>query len=243
MRGLLVRVGVDQSNVGGCWNGPANSKSGEFAYVSIPEQNARRGFEKPYNLVNSALTKFGWTLPDRLRDKNMHLDPDFDHLTYGDQGQRAQQIENKLGRGDLIVFYASFRDTRPNPRLVYALIGLYVIEKIVRASQVPKADWDINAHTRRKGKPSSDDVVVYGQPGKSGRLKRCIPVGSFRCPKNEPHKRPCYRVATDVLTGWGGLTVKDGYLQRSARLPEFVDAARFYAWFRQQRVTLVQRNN
>lgn len=243
MKGLLVRVGVDQSKGGGWWNGPVDSITGEFAYVSIPENNPRRGLEKPYSLVVPALAKFQWNLPGWLKDGNMHLDPDFDHLTYGDQGQRAQQIRDKLNRGDLIVFYAGFRDTRPNPRLVYALIGLYVIEKIVPAASVPKANWHRNAHTRYAWNPSPDDVVVTALSGKSGRLERSIGIGSFRSPDQEPHKRPCYRVSTDVLEAWGGLKIHDGYLQRSARLPEFVDAARFYDWFLKQRVPLLQRNN
>ena len=40
MRGLLVRVAADQSSGGGHWNGPVNSKTGEFVYVAIPESAA-----------------------------------------------------------------------------------------------------------------------------------------------------------------------------------------------------------
>jgi hypothetical protein len=42
---------------------------------------------------------------------------------------------------------------------------------------------------------------------------------------------------------WGGLSVKDGYLQRSARLPKFKDAGRFYRWLLAQGIPLIQRNN
>jgi hypothetical protein len=41
------------------------------------------------------------------------LDPDFEHLTYGDQGQRAAQIKQKLGPGDLLVFYAGLCNDFP----------------------------------------------------------------------------------------------------------------------------------
>ena len=37
MKGLLVRVGADQSEGGGRWNGLVNSRTGEFVYVPIPE--------------------------------------------------------------------------------------------------------------------------------------------------------------------------------------------------------------
>ena len=78
--------------------------------------------QKPYQLVTRALARFNCFLPLHLTAQSMHLDPDFDHLTYGDQGQRAKQIQTKLAGGDLLVFYASMRDVNGGG-LVYALIG------------------------------------------------------------------------------------------------------------------------
>ena len=66
----------------------------------------------------------------------MHLDPDFDYLTYGDQGERAKQLRANLGAGDLLVFYASLTDIHAKT-LVYAIIGLYVIENIMLATGLP----------------------------------------------------------------------------------------------------------
>ncbi len=120
MKALLVRVGADQSEGGGFWNGPVNSQTGVFAYVPIPEMKLTRpNLSKPYAKV----AEFGLSLPSNLTDGHMHLDPDFSHLTYGDQGQRAVQIQSKLGEADLLVFYAGLADTQQNKRLVYALIG------------------------------------------------------------------------------------------------------------------------
>jgi hypothetical protein len=50
-------------------------------------------------------------------------------------------------------------------------------------------------------------------------------------------------VRNDILDAWGGLDVNDGYIQRSARLPEFKNAAKFYRWFLAQNPELVARNN
>src|SRR6266404_2356353 len=120
MKGLLVRVAADQTEGGGFWNGPMNSRSREFAYVPIPEaKTIQRGLQKPYGLIASAVQRFGRTLPQGLANSNMHLDPDFSYLTYGDQGQRAKQIQSKLGEGDLLVFYAALADTISARRLVY----------------------------------------------------------------------------------------------------------------------------
>jgi hypothetical protein len=173
----------------------------------------------------------------------MHLDPDFDTLTYGDQGSRADQIQRKLSPGDLLVFYAGLRDVHKNPRLVYAIIGFYVIDAILPATSIPQTRWHENAHTRRVLPPDANDVIVRARKGASGRLEQCLPIGSFRVPAGHPHKRPSYRVEQNVLAAWGGLSVADGWLQRSARLLEFLDTEEFYRWFRSRKVRLVNRNN
>lgn len=235
MNALLVRVGADQSAGGGSWNGLVDTRSGRFAYVPIPEaREVHAGFEKPYRLMAPTLDTFGRDLPSHLQGRGMHLDPDFEHLTYGDRGERAKQIRAGLGRGDMILFYAGLADVRGASRLVYALVGLLVVEEIVAAVDVPREQWDCNAHCRRLT-PGASDIVVRGRVGGSGRLQRCLPIGEYR--------DRAYRVRRDLLEEWGGLSVKDGYLQRSARLPRFLDAPRFMDWLDSQAPVLMQANN
>ncbi len=76
---------------------------------------------------------------------------------------------------------------------------------------------------------------MRGRVGSSGRLQRCLPIGEYR--------DRAYRVRRDLLEEWGGLSVKDGYLQRSARLPRFLDPHRFMGWLESQRPVLMQANN
>jgi hypothetical protein len=239
MRGLFVRVGADQTEGGGGWNAPVNSVTRKFVYVPIPEAfPIRRGFAKSYSLVSPFLQRFTAQLPSHLTNRNMHLDPDFDHLSYGDRGEggaRGDQVKRKLGAGDLLVFYASLADLNSNLRLVYAIIGLYVIDAIVDAVTVPKSRWDENAHTRRLLGKAAKDIIVRARPKVSGRLQTCLPIGEFR--------NRAYRVTRQLLKRWGGLSVEDGYLQRSARLPEMLNAAAFYDWFKEQYPRLIARNN
>jgi hypothetical protein len=235
VKGLLVRVGADQSGGGGQWNAPMDSSSGRFLYVAIPESSfSHPALVKPYAEIAGALDDFGCPLPGTLSARNMHLDPDFEHLTYGDQGERAKQLLAKVGAGDLLVFYAGLRDVRSRS-LVYAIIGVFVVDDIVRAADVPEQRWHENAHTRRVLARDANDVIVRGRPHVSGRLERCIPIGDFR--------DRAYRVRPELQEEWGGLGVRDGYLQRSARLPEFLDAERFHRWLLAQRVPLMQGNN
>ncbi len=233
---LFIRVAADQSSGGGYWNGPVDGRTNEFAYVAIPEQvETHAGLEKPYETLAPALARFGVSLPGHLRAGHMHLDPDFDHLTYGDSGRKAAQIRSTLGQGDYAVFYAGLKDVRGGAGLVYAIIGLLEVHQVVRATSIPPEDRDVNAHARRVLRPGAEDVIVRGRPGASGRLARCLPIGDYR--------DRAYRVRRDLLEEWGELTANDGYLQRSARMPLLVEPLRFLDWFRRQSPTLLQRNN
>ena len=79
MNALLVRAGADQSQGGGRWNDPIDSKTGKFVYDSMPESAAvHPGLKTPYDRIRYD--------PVQLRRRHMHLDPDFEHLTYEDQG-------------------------------------------------------------------------------------------------------------------------------------------------------------
>jgi hypothetical protein len=235
MNALLCRVGADQSRSGGSWNGLVDARSGKFVYVAIPEARpVHPGMEKPYNALEPFILKFGGTLPEVLNTRHMHLDPDFEYLTYGDQGERAKQLRANLQSGDLLVFYASLADVDAK-KLVYAIIGLYVVADLVMATEVSPTRLDTNAHTRRILQPGATDLIVRGRPGVSGRLECCLPIGDYR--------ERAYRVWPDLLAEWGGLSVKDGYLQRSARLPRFLDPERFQNWFKSRKAVLLQNNN
>ena len=191
--------------------------------------------ERPYSALAPVLSTFGVSLPPHLRARGMHLDPDFDHLTYGDQGERAKQLRVNLSAGDLIVFYAGLRDLHNGPELVYAIVGIFVVDDIIFAVDVPPTGRDINAHSRRILPPGAKDIIVRARPGVSGRLERCMPIGEWR--------DRAYRVRRDVLDIWGGLSVKNGYLQRSARLPQFIDPMPFRHWLDSQNPVLLQANN
>jgi hypothetical protein len=165
----------------------------------------------------------------------MHLDPDFEHLTYGDSGTRRGKGLTDLGPGDVVVFYSGLKPVAVcKHRLVYALVGLYRVAESVRVQSVPAPRWSENAHTRCVDRESSD-VIVRAKSGSSGRLKQCIPIGEFR--------DRAYRVEPGILADWGGLSCRDGYLQRSAVLPTLLNPQLFMRWFESQAPELVSSNN
>ena len=233
---LFIRVGADQTDEGGCWNGPVNAKTKEFVYVPIPESKAQRpGLTTPYSSLIPALAKFGVSLPSHLITRAMHLDPDFEFLTYGDRGNKGRQISSIVRSGDMLLFYTALRDVNGLGQLVYAIIGALTVKSVKRAADIPATEWPRNAHTRRASAGDGDDVVTVGDERASGRLSRAIPIGSYR--------DGAYRVEEPLLRAWGGLTVRDGYLQRSAVLPACVEPRSFFRWWNQQDVKLIRENN
>jgi hypothetical protein len=244
MRAYLVRVAIDKT--AGGWNSPVDPETNEFVYVPIPENRAMRAaLATPYRVIQPALARFADAhpaapirsvrLPSNLISANMHLDPDFAHLTYGDNGERRGKDLADLGRGDVVVFYGGLRPVSAcRHRLVYALIGLFRVSEVVRLKSVAASRWSENAHTRCVDHEGSD-VIVRGERGSSGRLRRCIPIGEYR--------DRAYRLTPEILKAWGGLSREDGYLQRSAVPPSLLDPQRLMRWFERQDAKLVSMNN
>src|SRR5262249_24905866 len=133
MKALLVRIGIDQAYGG--WNAPVDAE-GRFVYVPIPEKRgttSHPGLERRYPELLPALQQFcavphcdlpsGLGFPRNLLRRPMHLDPDFDCLTYGDVGARRGARMVGMGEGDLLVFYGGLRPVvRCEHRLIYAVV-------------------------------------------------------------------------------------------------------------------------
>ena len=117
LKGILVRVGIDSTY--GKWNAPVEPDSMDYFYLPIPENSKLKiitCFERRYGDIIPFIEKFtakhGIVLfkdldfPGFLLNQNMHLDPDFEHLTYGDNGERRGKGVASLEQGDFIVFYS-----------------------------------------------------------------------------------------------------------------------------------------
>jgi hypothetical protein len=140
-----------------------------------------------------------------------------------------------MAEGDVLVFYGGLRPVHAcEHKLIYALVGLFVVADVASVTHVPARRWHENAHVRKATRRASD-IVVRAKPDVSGRFDRCIPIGEWR--------GGAYRVRPDVLRAWGGLSVKDGYIQRSAVPPTFSEPIRFLSWLERQGVQRIARNN
>lgn len=240
MQGLLVRVGIDQQY--GRWNGPADERTRRFMFVPIPDSFYNpsnkyvKGGRRTYREVLPALHQFAldcgnpsssaFRLPAHLHGAAMHLDPDFLTLTYGDLAPRARRLAT-FDQGDFVAFYSSLRSVQTR-KLIYALVGLFVLQSPPLAvCNIPEAECLLNAHTRWKVRDPSH-IVMHGQERMSGLFRHYIQIGERRGAGNH------YRVKAQLLKAWGDLTVKDGWIQRSATPPAFMQPERFLEWLQQQ---------
>ena len=246
MKAMLIRAGIDHSY--GHWNAPVDPATHEFLYIPIPEapdETFNPGLDRRFSEFLPALQKFAGKhdcdiyrdlrFPSELLDRAMHLDPDFEELTYGDVGDRRGKQISELKSDDLLVFYAGLKPIREcEHNLLYALIGIFVVDEVASILDVPKERWHENAHTRRAYQRRSD-IIVRAKVKGSGRFDRCIPIGEWR--------DRAYRVRRDVLEKWGGLSVRDGYIQRSGAPPSFLNPNQFYQWYLKWNIPLYGENN
>lgn len=163
----------------------------------------------------------------------MHLDPDYDFLSYGDTAVRGAKLL-RFVENDIVIFYSSLRSIYGGDRLIYALTGMLIIDSVRRVEDVHEDEYDHNAHTRLLNR-NVTDIVIKGKRGLSGRFKKYIDIGEFR--------NGSYRVRKDLLEEWGDLSVKDGWIQRSANPPTFRNPKKFLHWLEKQNPEIVESNN
>jgi putative DNA base modification enzyme with NMAD domain len=252
--GLLLRVAIDSTS--GKWNAPC-SDDGRFCYVPMGSSKLPRHMGTNYDPAYKKYRRFVERLthgsvsrkclwPAKLPRKGYaHFDPDFAHCTYGDSyeargySQRGRRIWELLRGTDdpFIVFYAALRSVESGDP-VYSIVGFYSVRSVPRARDVARADWHRNAHIRKGAGIDSDDVVVFASKKNSGRLLRYIPIGFY--------SRGAWRIRPKLLREWGGVDIKRGYLQRSAKPPRFKKPELFLRWFWKQKrkfIRLIHEDN
>jgi hypothetical protein len=236
MKGILLRVGCDQTVPGGSWNAPVNTETWDYAYVPIPADEANHNHIAPcptYSCFENSVRRLGTELPGHLSgDRKAHLDPDFVSLTIGEpfkNGRLALRgiIMNELSEGDIIAFYAAFKPIQPGYKsnLAYCLFGIFRVKCKSRVRDLAPEKQARCAHGRRDG--AENDLVIWGDSSLSGRFEKAIPFGSYR--------NGAYRVEKRLLDVWGGLRIKDGYVQRGMRPPHFEETDKFLDWLNEKR--------
>ena len=235
-----MRVGIDQTF--GQYNAPINPVNNDFIYLPIPQsiEDFENGKSTNYQQITGHFDNWcknnnaSLDFPKHLLGKGTHLDPDFDNLTYGDQATGRGLRVKELQKGDFIVFFGSFKPISPSPHnLIYAIFGIMFVDKVMKVADISPDEFHLNAHTRIIQK-NQEHLVVFATPNSSGRLKKALTIGERR--------EGTYRVSNEILDAWGGLGVKNGFIQRSVCPPWFSNPSKFLTWFEHQKTEITIGN-
>ncbi|SMO42122.1 Nmad3 family putative nucleotide modification protein [Halorubrum cibi] len=203
-RTVAVNVAANTNDPG--FRGPVYP-DGSFAYVPIPESAEtlpRDRFPVDEPLPTYADLDVPFALPDPLRDRPVHMDPEFpgvhgrEHATYGDpHGIKAGPI-GELEPGDWLLFYATLSlrpagwggpdaeggsvtervddDLAPDWG-AYLFAGIRVDRVIENPERAAAAEAvPTNAHLKRD--PFDARVVVAGDTEESGLFERVVPLST-----------------------------------------------------------------
>lgn len=190
MKAMLLRVGIDKSSDGVL--SPIFS-DGSFEYIPLSEKDENSIEKRTYKeIVGRKGYQLSYYLPEKVAIREVHLDPEFNAFTYGDEGRKAVYLRN-LMPGDLLVFYAGLRPYE-NDRYSEALyiIGYFVIMDIIDFKDKHKPDNKYSIKNIRQKYPSNshpkrsdvrDMVLVVGDPEESKILDKAIIISQKKVNK------------------------------------------------------------
>jgi len=209
MKAVLIRVGIDYGY------GAVSPIFADDTYVYIPiyyknkilmERNEKRTYndiECKYHDDGLGLRKIGgntnlaFYLPKKLRDKVIHLDPEFESYTYGEPGSIKRASLLKLNEGDLLVFYLGGKnwDDKTDNELGVYIFGYFTVRAVYDWNNLGKKEqrelsknyFSKNAHII-SSKPKKNLVIVKGFSTKSKKFKYCIKISEPNINSNNP----CY---------------------------------------------------
>jgi hypothetical protein len=129
MKAMLLRVGIDKGTDGAL--APIFS-NGSFEYIPLSEKNSKtiekRTFETTHGDNGIPFSKY---LPEKIKNRKLHFDPEFETFTYGDQTSKRNYLL-KLEKNDYLVFYAGLT---PYENKVYEealyIIGYLEVEEVI----------------------------------------------------------------------------------------------------------------
>lgn len=178
MKAMLLRVGIDK----GCGGILAPIfEDGTFEYIPIPEEDPDSAETRTYNNTFGRYgNQFSHYVPNKIKNKKMHFDPEFETFTYGDIKSKGKFLR-KLDKNDLLVFYAGLTpyENDEYPDGLY-IIGYFQVKEVVDFNQLSEEVtlkyfnlFSNNAHIKRK-KCCEDLIIISGNTKHSKLLK--IPI-------------------------------------------------------------------
>jgi len=187
MKAMLLRIGIDKGTDGTL--GPI-FEDGTFEYIPMSEGFQSTENRTYRNTIGRRGCPLSTYLPDKIIDRTIHFDPEFETFTYGDPTVKRECLL-KLQKDDLLVFYAGltpFKNDRYKEALY--LIGYFTVENVVDFNQLSETEMKEcyllhanNAHVKRIDYPE-DLVIIVGSKRRSRLLDSAILVSQAKCDKS-----------------------------------------------------------
>ncbi|WP_429222889.1 hypothetical protein [Methanobacterium oryzae] len=175
---MLLRIGIDKGT-DGCL--APIFKDSSFEYIPLSETDIKSTENRTYrDIIGKNGKPLSFYLPDRVKDRKMHFDPEFNTFTYGDQGSKRNYLL-KLEKSDLLVFYAGL--TPFNHEILdeaLYIIGYFTVENVIDFNKLRKDEIEKyckiyfnNAHIKRNFF-FDNFVIVTGDKDKSKLIDKAI---------------------------------------------------------------------
>ncbi len=180
----MLRVGIDTGSGGA--HGPL-FEDGSFEFIPIPDSS---GVEpRTYgSTVGRKGRKLADYLPERLqdkmRDRSIHADPEFDTFTYGDPTAPKAGLR-RLEEGDVLVFYCGLKGWGFESEPALYLIGYFEVLAAGRAEEFSPAEieglFGENFHVRHRGvlERQKDRLVLVKGTAESRLLDKAVPMSAL----------------------------------------------------------------
>ena len=177
MKAMLLRVGIDKGTDGAL--APIFS-NGSFEYIPLSEKNSKTIEKKTFEttLGNTGIP-FSKYLPEKIKKRKLHLDPEFVTFTYGDQTSKRNYLL-KLERNDYLVFYAGLTpyDNNVYEEALY-IIGYLKVEEVIDFDKLNHNElmqsiklYKNNSHIKSQGFEKL--VIIKGYDKTSKLLDKAI---------------------------------------------------------------------
>lgn len=181
---MLLRVAIDKGTDGAL--GPI-FEDRSFEYIPISEDPKwKTTSTKTYsNTIGRTGKPMSWYLPESIRNRLLHYDPEFTTFTYGDATPKRGYLL-RLQPDDLLVFYAGlspFMNDRQQSGLY--IIGYFFIKEIVDFDKLLPKEAEKRSRVYRRNAHLMANrtdrlVIAAGQPEASWLLDRAILISESR---------------------------------------------------------------
>lgn len=193
MKALLIGAGIEPAHSGLSPVWPDYS----FSYIPPNYSDLKQRETKEKNTYKSL--GLDYFVSDKTVNRRVHMDPEFETFTYGDQDKIKRNSLLRLNRGDLLVFHLA-GEWQGDPKEVCChIFGYFVVNYVVDWNELTSAErkkyqsfLKKNAHIRSS--KSKDNLVIVKGYRKSKLLKRCIPI---TVPNPRPRKN-AFAVSEDM---------------------------------------------